>query len=160
MVRVGVRVGVPYVSKEVIFKGKVNRREGRVLSSGTKSFGNAVVKRLAVGNVDRTTMLNVGQVSQGRSIHNLPVGFEYFGGQGRTNVGCGSKVAPEDQFVVKEHGDIIPEHYPVVPCKFAYVADVSSAAGHNGLWHFALGHVNGIACIGANKSFKLNAVVP
>jgi hypothetical protein len=40
------------------------------------------------------------------------------------------------------------------------VADVSSAVGHNGLWHFAIGHVNVIACIGANKSFKLNAMVP
>ena len=93
-------------------------------------------------------------------IHDLSIGFEYFGGQGRTNVGRGSKVTTKDQLVVRERGDIIPEHYPVVPCKFAYVADVSSAAGHSGLWHFAIGHVNAIARIGANKSFELNAVVP
>ncbi len=66
----------------------------------------------------------------------------------------------ENQFVLGERGDIIPEHYPIKPCKFAYVADFSSAAGHNGLWHFAIGHVNVIACIGANKSFQFNAVVP
>jgi len=62
--------------------------------------------------------------------------------------------------VVRERGDVIPEHYPVVPCEFAYVADVSCAAGHNGLWHFAIGHVNVIARIRANKSFKLNAMIP
>ncbi len=61
--------------------------------------------------------------------------------------------------MVRERGDIIPEHYPVIPCEFAYVADVGSAAGHNGLWHFTIGHVNVIACIGAKKSFGLNAVV-
>ncbi len=44
LVRVRVRVSVPYVSKEVIFRGKVNRREVRVLSGGIESFGNAVVK--------------------------------------------------------------------------------------------------------------------
>ncbi len=62
--------------------------------------------------------------------------------------------------MVREHGDIIPKHYSVKPCEFAYVADFSSAAGHNGLWHFAIGHVNVIARIEANKSFELNAVVP
>ena len=62
--------------------------------------------------------------------------------------------------MVRERGDIIPKHYPVIPCKFAYVADVGSAAGRNGLWHFAIGHVNIIARIRANKSFELNAVVP
>ncbi len=62
--------------------------------------------------------------------------------------------------MVRERGDIIPKHYPVKPCEFAYVADVSSAAGHNGLWHFAIGHVNVIARIGANESFELNAMVP
>ncbi len=72
----------------------------------------------------------------------------------------GGREATEDQFEVRELGDIIPEHYPVVPCKFAYVADVSSAAGHNVLWHFAIGHVNVIAHIGSNKSFELNAMVP
>ncbi len=41
---VRVRVSVPYVSKEVIFGGKVNRREVRVLSGGTESFNNAVIK--------------------------------------------------------------------------------------------------------------------
>ncbi len=65
MVRVRVRVGVPYVSEEVIFRGKLNRRKVRVLSRETKSFGNAVIKRLAVGNVDRTTTFKVGQMSQG-----------------------------------------------------------------------------------------------
>ena len=65
MVRVRVRVGVPYVSEEVIFRGKVNRLEVRVLSGRTELFGNAVVKRLAVGNVDRTTTLKVGQMLQG-----------------------------------------------------------------------------------------------
>ncbi len=105
-------------------------------------------------------MLKVSRMLQGRSIHNLSIGFEYFGGQGQTNISCGSKITSEDQFVVRERGDIIPEHYPVKPCEFVYVADVSSAAGHNGLWHFAIGRVNVIARIGANKSFELNAVVP
>ena len=45
-------------------------------------------------------------------------------------------------------------HYPVKPCKFAYVADVSSAADHNGLWHFAIGHVNVITCIGATRALS------
>ncbi len=66
----------------------------------------------------------------------------------------------KDQIVVRECGNIISEHYLGIPCEFTYVADVSSAAGHNGLWHFAIGHVNVIARIGGNKSFKLNAVVP
>ncbi len=39
-----VRVGVPYVSEEFIFGGKVDRREVRVLSGRIKSFGNAIVK--------------------------------------------------------------------------------------------------------------------
>ncbi len=154
MVRVRVSVGVPYVSEEVIFGGEVNRQEVRVLSGRAESFGNAVIKRLAVGNMDWATTLSVSQMSQGRMIHDLSVGCEYFGGQGQTNVGCGSKVATKDQFVVRERGDIIPEHYQVIPCEFAYVADVGSVAGHNGLWHFAIGHVDVIARIGANKSFE------
>ncbi len=44
MVRVRVRVGVPNVSKEFIFGGKVGRREVSVLSGEAKLFGNAVVK--------------------------------------------------------------------------------------------------------------------
>ncbi len=59
---VRVRVGVPYVAEEVIFRSEVNRREVRVLSGGAELFGNAVVKRLAVGNMDRATTLRVGQM--------------------------------------------------------------------------------------------------
>jgi hypothetical protein len=57
---VRVRVGVFYVTEKVIFRSEVNSREVRVLSNGAESFGNAVVKRLAVGNMDRATMLRVG----------------------------------------------------------------------------------------------------
>ena len=70
-----VRVGVPYVSEEVIFGCKVNRREVRVLGGGTESFSNAVVKRVLVGNVDRTITFKVSQMSQGRTIHDLSVGL-------------------------------------------------------------------------------------
>ena len=75
MVRVRVRVSVPYVSEEVIFGCKVNRREVGVLSGGSESFSNAVIKRVAVGNVDRTTTFKVSQMLQGQTIHNLSVGF-------------------------------------------------------------------------------------
>ena len=44
MVRVKVRTGVPYISKEFIFGGEVIRREVSVLSGGAESFSNAVVK--------------------------------------------------------------------------------------------------------------------
>ncbi len=59
---VRVRVGVPYVTEEFISGSKVNSWEVRVLSGGAKSLGNAVVKRLAVGNMDRATTLRVGQM--------------------------------------------------------------------------------------------------
>ncbi len=60
---VRVRVGVPYVAEGVIFGSEVNRREVRVLSGGAKSFSNAVIKRLAVGNMNQATTLRVGQMS-------------------------------------------------------------------------------------------------
>ncbi len=59
---VRIRVGIPYVTEEVVFGSEVNSREVRVLSGRAESFGNAVVKRLAVGNMDRATTLRVGQM--------------------------------------------------------------------------------------------------
>ncbi len=60
---VRVRVGVPYVTEEIVFGSKVNSQEVRVLSGRAESFGNAVVKRFAVGNMDRATALRVSQMS-------------------------------------------------------------------------------------------------
>ena len=60
---VRVRVGVPYVTEEVIFGSEVNSREVRVLSGRAELFGNAVIKRFVVGNMDRATVLRVSQMS-------------------------------------------------------------------------------------------------
>jgi hypothetical protein len=44
VVRVKVKVGIPYISKESIFGDEVVRREVSVLSGRAKSFSNAVTK--------------------------------------------------------------------------------------------------------------------
>ena len=64
------------------------------------------------------------------------------------------------QLVIWKRRDIVPKHYPVVPCEFAYVANVSGTAGHDGLWHFAIGHINVIARVRADQSFKLDTMIP
>jgi len=40
------------------------------------------------------------------------------------------------------------------------VADISRTSSHNGLWHFAIGHVDVIAGGGADERFQFNAVIP
>jgi hypothetical protein len=121
---------------------------------------DAVIKSFAIGGVYGTRTLVVSQVLQSRSKYNLPVGFENFGGQCRSNVSCRTKIASKNYLIIKECGDIIPEHNPVIPREFAYVANVSSAASHNGLWHFAISHINVIARVRADQSFKLDTMVP
>ena len=44
MVRVKVKIGIPYISKEFILGGEVVCREVRVLSGGAESFSNFAVK--------------------------------------------------------------------------------------------------------------------
>ena len=44
MVRVKVKINIPYISEEFIFRGEVVRREVSVLSGGAKLFSDAVVK--------------------------------------------------------------------------------------------------------------------
>ena len=63
MVMVRVTVSVPYLTEEVIFGSEVNSWEVRFLSSRAESFGNAVVERFAVGNMDRARTLRVSQMS-------------------------------------------------------------------------------------------------
>ena len=110
--------------------------------------------------MNRAVELLVGEVSQGRSAHELSSWLENFGGQSRTNVRGRAEIAAQDQFVIRIRRDVIPVHYPVVPTKFSNMADVSGGTGHDGLRHLACGHINVIARARAHKSFKLEAVVP
>ncbi len=64
MVRVKVKISISYISEKFIFGGEVFRRGVSVLSGRAKSFSNAVIKCLAVGSVDWTSMRVVIQMSQ------------------------------------------------------------------------------------------------
>jgi hypothetical protein len=108
--------------------------------------------------VHRARTLIVVQVLR-QSVNNLSIELKNFGGQCQSNVSRRSKVASKYQLFIWECGDIIPEHHPIIPHKFTYVADVDSAAGQDCLWHFAVGHINVVTCVRADQSFKLDTVV-
>jgi hypothetical protein len=63
-------------------------------------------------------------------------------------------------FVVWKGRAIATEHNPVIPAKFTDMADISSVAGHNGLWGLTMGLIDVIYCARMNISFSFNAVVP
>ncbi len=98
--------------------------------------------------------------AEGRLADKLAIGFEDFGGQCQSYVSRWSEVLAQDEFGVRVGRGVIPEHNPVVPTELTYVADVSRTSSHNGLWHFAIGHVDVIAGRRADKRFQLNAVIP
>jgi hypothetical protein len=82
---------------------------------------------------------------QGRPADKLAIGFEDSGGQCRSYVSRWSKVTSKDEFGLGVGRGITPEHNPVIPSKLTDVADVSRTSNHDGLWHFAIGHIDVIA---------------
>ena len=54
------------------------------------------------------------------------------------------------QAVIREGGEVILEHYPVIPTELANMADVGGASSHDGLGDLSPSHKNIIACAQPN----------
>ena len=89
--------------------------------------------------------LLVSQMSQCRPADILAINLQDLGGQHGTNVSCWPKISSEGQGIIREGREVILEHYLVIPAKLADVADVGSAAGHDGFWDFSSCHVDLVA---------------
>ena len=51
-------------------------------------------------------------------------------------------------------------HYPIVPTKLTYPANVGGITGHNGLRHLSSGHIHAVGCARGDQRLQYNTVVP
>ena len=84
-----------------------------------------LIELASLVKVNRALKLLVGEVSQGRSAHELAIRLKDFGSQSRSNVRGRAEITAQDQFIVRMRQDFIPVHYPIILTKFSDMADVS-----------------------------------
>jgi hypothetical protein len=144
----------------VVIRGQILSGEVILTSWPSEDIPNGGIKLGAQAGVGRTVGFFVGKVTKRRSACEGAVALENLRGEGRTDVSGWSEVATEGHFVIGEAGGIITKHDPVIPAKFADMADVSSVAGHNGLGGLTVGLINVIDSARTDISFQFDAVVP